>query len=130
MRILLIDDEEMIREVVRDMLETAGHEVIEAENGRHGLDQYRKHSIDVVITDILMPEKDGLETIQEVRVLDKDVRIIAMSGGGPSYNLDFLLIAKKLGATATLVKPFHQDALIACVTGDVPPSAPGTGRAN
>jgi CheY-like chemotaxis protein len=130
MRILFIDDDAMIRETAREMLESTGHEVIEAENGRRGLDQYRKQQVDVVITDIIMPEKDGLETILEIRGVDPNVRIIAISGGGPTRNLDFLDIAKKLGATATLAKPFRKDDLIACVNGFAATDAPGPRRSD
>lgn len=130
MRILFIDDDAMIRETAREMLESTGHEVIEAENGRRGLDKYRKQQVDVVITDIIMPEKDGLETILEIRGVDPNVRIIAISGACQTRHLDFLDIAKKFGATATLAKPFRKDDLIACVNGFVATGPPGPRRSD
>lgn len=122
MRILVIDDESGLRLTVRKMLESAGHEVVEAENGRRGVEAYRKDSADVVITDIIMPEKEGIETIRDIRALDPAVRIVAISGDGIGPNVDFLRIARKLGADATLAKPFRREELLACVEGRrVPP---------
>jgi DNA-binding response OmpR family regulator len=123
MRILLIDDDEMLRQTIRKMLESAGHEVVEAENGRAGLDAFRKQGIDAVVTDIIMPQKEGIETIRELRALDAQVRIVAISGGGRTHKMDFLNLATKLGATATLAKPFRKEALLACVEGRETPEA-------
>jgi DNA-binding response OmpR family regulator len=124
MRILLIDDDAMLRQTIRKMLESAGHEVVEAENGRAGLDVFRKLGVDAVVTDIIMPQKEGIETIRELRALDARVRIVAISGGGRTHKMDFLNLATKLGADATLAKPFRKEALLACVEGrDQPPDA-------
>lgn len=117
MRVLIIDDEAPLRQSMRRMLESVGHEVVEADNGRTGVALYRKQPTDVVVTDIIMPQKEGIETIRELRAIDPDVRIIAVSGGGRSQNMDFLMIAGKLGATDTLAKPFRKEELIACVEG-------------
>jgi DNA-binding response OmpR family regulator len=117
MRVLVIDDEAGLRQTIRRMLEIAGHEVTEAENGRVGVEAYRLRPTDVVVTDIIMPQKEGIETIREIRALDPNVRIVAISGGGRRQNMDFLRIAGKLGATITLAKPFRKDELIACVEG-------------
>jgi DNA-binding NtrC family response regulator len=106
MRILLIDDEQMVRKIVRKMLERAGHEVIEAENGRLGLEQLGQGAFDLVLTDIIMPEMEGVETVMSVREHHPSVKIIAMSGGGRTGNMDFLATAQKLGAAAILNKPF------------------------
>ena len=111
MRVLLIDDEQMVRKIVRKMLERAGHEVIEAENGRLGLEQLGQGGFDLVITDIIMPEMEGVETVLSVREQHPSLKIIAMSGGGRTGNMDFLATAQKLGAAAILNKPFTVAAL-------------------
>ncbi len=116
MRVLVIDDEPGLRQVIRRMLEPAGHEVVEAENGRAGAQALHAAPFDVVLTDIIMPEQEGMETIGEMRKLNKTVRIVAMSGGGIK-DLDVLLLARRLGADATLAKPFRKDDLLACVEG-------------
>jgi CheY-like chemotaxis protein len=114
-RILIIDDDPALRALMRVMLATAGHEVQEAGDGKAGVARYRQKRSDVVITDILMPEQEGLETIRELRHLDPLVKIIAMSvaGDGPSGHLR---IAVKLGARRILHKPFSRDQLLAAVS--------------
>jgi len=82
-RILVTDDEDQIRAMLRHALESSGHEVLEANNGEEGVRIYQKQPADLVITDILMPEKEGLESIRELRRLNPAVRIIAISGGPP-----------------------------------------------
>lgn len=111
MRVLLIDDEQMVRKIVRKMLERGGHEVTEAENGRLGLQQLKTATFDLVITDIIMPEMEGVETLMTVREQYPSVKVIAMSGGGRTGNIDFLSAAEKLGASAILHKPFTLEAL-------------------
>ncbi|RMF90686.1 MAG: response regulator [Nitrospinota bacterium] len=113
-RILVIDDEAPVRRMLRQTLEYAGYTVVEAEDGKEGLKQYRAEPADLVITDILMPEKEGLETIRELRREFPETKIIAISGGGRSGVLDFLNVAEKLGAHRTFHKPFSlQDLLTA-----------------
>lgn len=124
MRVLVIEDEAALRQTIRRMLESAGHEVVEAENGRTGLEIFRKNSLDVVITDIIMPNKEGIETIRDIRALNPDIRIVAISGGGRTKNFDFLRIAGKLGANATLAKPFQRQQLLAALE-DGGPAAEG-----
>ena len=80
-RILVIDDEPLARYTIREVLESAGHSVVEAENGSKGLDIYEFQNVDLTITDILMPEKDGVQTIQEFKSLRADGKIIAIAGG-------------------------------------------------
>lgn len=116
MRVLVIDDESALREVIRRMLESAGHQVVEAQNGRMGIQAFQAAPFDVVLTDIIMPEQEGMETIAQMRKLNERVRIVAMSGGGIK-DLDVLLVARRLGADATLPKPFRRDNLLACVEG-------------
>ena len=114
-RILVIDDDLQTRDVLRQMLERAGYDVVEAPNGRAGLQHYQATAIDLIITDILMPEQDGLETIQELRRLAPAAKIIAISGGGQTGLLDLLPIAAKLGAQCTLRKPLRRQELLEAV---------------
>ena len=115
MRVLLIEDDASVRRIVRKMLERGYHEVAEAENGRIGLERLRDGAFDFVITDIVMPEMDGLETLIELRKHYPALRVIAMSGGGRTGNMDFLGSAEKLGAFAVLLKPFTIDALTTAI---------------
>jgi DNA-binding NtrC family response regulator len=115
MRVLLIDDEQMVRKIVRKMLERSGHEVTEAENGRLGLEQLKIGTFDLVITDIIMPEMEGVETLMTVREQYPNVKVITMSGGGRTGNIDFLSAAEKLGASAILHKPFTLGSLAAAI---------------
>ena len=118
--ILIIEDEESIRLLLRSALEAAGYEVTEATNGRQGLELYRHRPTDLVITDILMPDQDGLETILELRRLAPEAKIIAISGGGQSGLLDLLPIAEKLGAQWTLRKPLRRLELLEAIRQLVP----------
>ncbi|MDA0712103.1 MAG: response regulator [bacterium] len=99
--ILVIDDEKIIREMLRDILEPLGHEIEEAENGQKGLDRYDPENVDLVITDIMMPEKDGFMTIAEIKKINPNQKIIAFTG----YGLHNLPIALDLGATRVYEKP-------------------------
>ena len=114
-RILLIDDNDPFRTMVRRMLVTAGYDVQEAANGETGVASYRQQRSDLVFTDIMMPDQDGLATIRELRRVDPLVRIIAISGGDPARG-GYLEIALKLGARRILQKPFTLDELLAAVT--------------
>ncbi len=114
-RILVIDDEDQIRAMLRQALESSGHEVLEANNGEEGVRIYQKQPADLVITDILMPEKEGLESIRELRGLDPAVRVIAISGGGRFHTMDVLGLARMLGARRTFWKPFDLAKVVAAV---------------
>ncbi len=105
-RILIIDDEDQARNMLHQALERAGYEVVIARDGSEGVELFRSAPTDLIITDILMPEKEGLEIIMDLRREFPDVKIIAMSGGGQMGNLNFLEVAKRLGAQRTLQKPF------------------------
>ncbi len=111
-RILLIDDDEQLRRMLRHALERSGYAVVEAQNGVEGLRLFKESPVDLVITDILMPEKEGLETIVELLRACPTVKIIAMTGGGRTGHLDFLAIAGKLGAHHALRKPFSLQELV------------------
>ena len=103
--ILIIDDEETIRGLLRSALEKAGYEVIEAANGRQGLELYRHRPADLVITDILMPEMNGLDMLLELTREFLHAKVIAISGAGGEKNV--LDVAKLLGARQTFQKPFN-----------------------
>lgn len=114
-RILVIDDEELARFTVREILESAGHEVVEARDGVEGLALQRAQGCDLVVTDVIMPRKEGVEMIIEMRQEHPSLKIIAISGGGRTRNLDFLKLAKEFGADKVLPKPFSADDLIGAV---------------
>jgi DNA-binding response OmpR family regulator len=114
-RILIIDDEDQPRRMLQQVLIRAGYEVVEARDGNEGLQLFRTSPTDLIITDILMPEKEGLETIIDLRREFPAVKIIAISGGGRTGNLNFLEVAKRLGAQRTLQKPFELQEMIAAV---------------
>ena len=114
-RILLIDDDDQLRGGLRQMMESAGYTVIEARNGRDGMQQYRNAPPDLIITNLLMPEQEGLETIRQLRDTDPNVKIIAISGGIPNDSLDILQVARQFGAQKTLRKPFSRDELLAAI---------------
>ncbi|MDY6987588.1 MAG: response regulator [Thermodesulfobacteriota bacterium] len=114
-RILVVDDDVQIREMLRQLLERAGYEVAEAPDGRQGIRLYRQEPADLVITDIIMPEKEGLETIRELRRDFPDVKILAISGGGRVLADEYLRLAKQFGAERTLAKPFDQKELLEAV---------------
>ncbi|HEY7494388.1 MAG TPA: response regulator [Candidatus Tectomicrobia bacterium] len=119
--ILIIDDDPQTRTMLRKMLERKGYEIVEAREGREGLRLYNATpAIDVVITDILMPEQEGLETIRALRRTSPEVKIIAISGGGRTGTLDFLPVAAKLGAQCTLHKPIAWQTLLQAVRALVP----------
>jgi DNA-binding response OmpR family regulator len=110
-RVLVVDDEELMREAVRLALEQDGHEIFEAENGMAGLRLFAQQRPDVVITDLIMPQKEGIETIRDLRKKYPDSKIIALSGrGGISLNAN-LERAIHVGADAALLKPCDFDEL-------------------
>ncbi len=114
-RILVVDDEEQMRAMIRKMLENAGYEVMEAPDGNVALWLFKEKSADLIISDLIMPEKEGLETIMELKQDFPDVKIIAISGGGQGDKGQYLDMAKKIGADSTLAKPFEQDELLKAV---------------
>jgi CheY-like chemotaxis protein len=114
--ILVVDDDTQVLDVMSEMLRLEGHEVSVAENGRQAVDRMRADHFDLVITDLIMPEKEGLETIADIRKLRMNLPIIAISGGGRVGPTDYLETARFIGADATLAKPFGRQELIATVT--------------
>jgi CheY-like chemotaxis protein len=113
--ILVIDDDDAVRRMVRLSLERAGHQVAEARNGMEGAMLYRSRSFDLVITDVFMPEQDGIETIQELRGEYPSIRILAISGGGSAGLSGPLTDARLLGADDVLAKPFDAAHLVTAV---------------
>jgi two-component system chemotaxis response regulator CheY len=110
-RILLVDDDELLRNMLRIFLEKMGHIVMEARNGKEAVRLFETEPPDLVLTDLVMPDQDGLETIPAMRRLRPEIKIIAMSGGSRFGPLDYLKIARQMGAVATLNKPFSNEAL-------------------
>ena len=113
--ILVIDDESQIRGLLRKVLERAGYTVTEAADGVEGCQAYRTARPDLVITDLTMPEKNGIETIKELIAENPKVRIIAISGGGQRFPEYFLDKAKQEGAVKLLKKPFRNDEVLTAV---------------
>lgn len=111
--ILVIDDEENIRELVRAVLENAGYEVLDAADGDIGLEVFRSNQVDLIITDLIMPGKEGIETISELRKQQSNLKILAISGAVDSST--YLHLAGHLGADETLGKPFSVNELVEIV---------------
>lgn len=114
--ILVIDDEADLRSSLQERLAMEGYCVQTAPDGRTGLKLYHDHQVDLVITDVLMPEIDGLEVVRTLRRLSLTLPIIVMSGGG-TRELDFLVEAQEFGATRTISKPFRLEEIVAMVNG-------------
>lgn len=114
-QILIVDDDPQVRDVLSKILETRGHEVRTAADGDSGIGAFREQPADLVILDIFMPGKEGLETIRELRKEFGEVRIMAISGRLSAGTYDPLHTAKHFGVAKTLVKPFGADKLIEAV---------------
>jgi CheY-like chemotaxis protein len=114
-RILVVDDNASMREAVCEMLQQAGYETLSMENGRFAAQIHRSDPIDLIITDLFMPDTDGLEIINQFRHEFPDVKIIAVSGGGSRGLVELLAVAKKMGAQRALMKPFSWEDLLAAV---------------
>jgi len=113
--ILLVDDDEQFRSMLSESLSRAGYEVTEARDGNEGIQLYRDRPFDLIITDLIMPEKEGLETIQEFRRNYPEIKIIAISGGSRHGPVDYLKIAKAFGARHALAKPFTRQEILEVV---------------
>jgi CheY-like chemotaxis protein len=112
-KILVIDDESRVRRAMRFTLEGAGHEVIEASDGDKGLEALETEAPDLIICDLLMPEREGVSTIVEIRQRGIEAPIIAVSGGGQTGRANFLESARNLGADSTMDKPVGSSQLLA-----------------
>jgi CheY-like chemotaxis protein len=124
-RILLVDDEEALRKVLGRALTAMGHVVVEACNGKEALALHRLDPVELVVTDLVMPEKEGMETIEEFRLDYPGVGIVAMSGGGRYQTSSYLTLAKAMGADCVLAKPFSLQMLADAIT--VALAKPGKG---
>jgi CheY-like chemotaxis protein len=113
--VLVIDDEPLMRRMIRRSLEGEGHTVLEAEHGRIGMKIAQQRHPEIVITDILMPETEGIETIRSLRSSIPAVKILAISGAGELSGVSYLRIAGALGADDILAKPFRNDELTGAV---------------
>jgi len=113
--ILVIDDEPQIRSMLRQMFEREGLDVMDAPDGNVAMKLLRKQPADIIVTDLIMPDKEGLETIMEIRQEFPQSKIIAISGGGRNDPKDYLMLAKKLGAARTFAKPVERKAIVAAV---------------
>jgi YesN/AraC family two-component response regulator len=121
-KILIIDDEPYILLMLKKMLERAGYEVDLASNGREAMEIFERNSADLVITDIIMPDKEGLELILEMKKQTPDLKIIAMSGGGRISPESYLECAMHFGAEKVFQKPFKQKDLVRAVKQLMPVS--------
>ncbi len=111
-KILVIEDDKKLRELMCETLTEHEYEVRSARNGAMGLQLLEEASVDLVISDIFMPEKDGLEVIREIRTVSPDMKIIAVSGGGRLGKETYLMAAKRMGANHVLGKPFNLQEFI------------------
>ncbi len=114
-QILLVDDDDLFRKMLALMLTKMGYNVVEARNGREAVNLHRHLLPDLVLMDLIMPEKEGIETIEELRRAYPAIKIIAISGGGLGRATDYLRIAKLMGADRVLAKPFSNEAIAAAL---------------
>jgi DNA-binding response OmpR family regulator len=123
-RVLVVDDEKPWRDVLEYTLSEDGFEVLTAADGNEALDLAKDMRFDLVITDMIMPRKEGIETIMELRALTPGIKIIAMSGGVSGGTGDFLPLAKTLGAATVLRKPFGRQQFVDAVHAILPAARP------
>ena len=113
--ILIIDDDELVRITLHTILERAGYETTMATNGQDGLNKFRARPADLIILDMILPEKGGIEALIEFRQAQPDVKIIAISGGVWGKEIDYLQTLKELGANHYLAKPIRRDELLGVI---------------
>ena len=114
-RVLIIEDDNEVREYLESLMERAGYEAASAANGKEGVDLFQRTPVDLVITDIIMPEKDGIETIMDMKRVNPGLKVIAISGGGRSEPENYLNSARLLGADRTIRKPFTNEEILEAV---------------
>jgi DNA-binding NtrC family response regulator len=122
-RILVIDDQESIRRIVRRALEQDGHQVTDASDGEMGMQVLARHGADVVITDIFMPGQDGILTLRQVRKQFPGLKVIVISGGDSTGMMDLRKDAELLGAVKSLQKPFTSRELVELVRSVLGPTS-------
>jgi two-component system cell cycle response regulator CpdR len=115
-RILVMDDDDQLRAMLQLLLEKNGYEVLSAENGKIGLKLFYEKGADLIITDLIMPEKEGLETIIELHQNVPGLKIIAISGGGRIRPEGYLKLSESLGADRSFKKPFNNKELLSAVS--------------
>jgi CheY-like chemotaxis protein len=115
---LVIDDDPQVRCLIAMMLKRAGYEVVQAKDGDEGIELCSSLEPEVVVTDIFMPRHDGIDVLREAKAQPKQPRVVAISGGSPRLQMDFLKTAGKLGADAVVQKPFTPLQLLQAVTGN------------
>lgn len=114
-RILVIDDDEIMNKMIVQLLSEAGHEVKGATDGNNGLKLLQSNHFELIVTDIVMPEKEGLETILAIRKISKTIPIIAISGGGKIGPQEYLRMAQDFGADYAFQKPFEIETFLGAV---------------
>lgn len=114
-RVLIIEDDEEVRDLLENLLSREGYDVGTAANGKLGVEAFLDRPFDLVITDIIMPEKDGIEALMDLRRGRPELKLIAISGGGRAEPESYLHSAQLLGANRTLRKPFANEAILAAV---------------
>ena len=112
MKILVIDDDASVRYTLARILGRAGYAVVMADDGEHGLAMFHKERPDLVISDLIMPHRDGIDTIAQIRRESPAMKIIAISGGSRTMNADGLATALEIGASDVVVKPFTPEDLL------------------
>jgi CheY-like chemotaxis protein len=124
-RILVIDDDPVSRDILRNLLEEAGHDVVEAATSEDGIVLYKETGFDLVVSDLYMPEKGGLDVIGKLVGADPDARVIAVSGIDLREKLDIFKLAKQLGALQTLSKPIEPGVFLEAVSSALGEQEPG-----
>lgn len=114
-RILVVDDDDQMKEMIQESLNIEGYKTSGASNGKEAMALLVKESFDMVITDIVMPEQEGIETIMQIRKGFPHIKIITISGGGRTGPVNYLRMAKEFGASRTFIKPFERKDLIDAV---------------
>ena len=114
-RILIIDDEELTLHLLKSVLGEAGYDVLVANDGENGLQLFKEEEVDLVITDMVMPKKDGLKTILELREIDEYIPVVAISGGGAIAKERYLAVAAYLENVKTIAKPFKKTDIIEAI---------------
>ena len=115
-RILVVDDDPTMRALLRKRLESVGHEIDEAEDGVEGVRAIRRGGVDLLVTDVLMPEKGGIEALMEIREEYPDLKVLIVTGHSPTESEAFQNVARQFGAARVFTKPLDFDAFLAAVS--------------
>lgn len=115
---VVIDDDPQVRSLVAMMLKRAGYQVAQAKDGEEGTELCASLDPDIIVTDIFMPRRDGIDVLRAAKTSVRQPRVVAISGGSPRLQVDFLQVAERFGADAVVQKPFTPSQLLQAVTGD------------